>query len=50
MSTDDTSNTPPPEGYEYVYCRFRRCGKRTLDAHAYGLKAWRLCIKIKKED
>lgn len=26
---------------EYIFCRYRRCGKKVLDAHAYGLKAWR---------
>lgn len=29
------------EGEEYIYCRYRRCGKKVLDARAYGLKAWR---------
>lgn len=49
MDTTDHSTPPPPEGYEYIFCRYRKCGKRLLDAHAYGLKAWRLCIRIKKE-
>lgn len=35
--------------YEYVYCRYRKCGSRLLDARAYGLKAWRLRIRRKKE-
>jgi hypothetical protein len=39
----------PTDEFEYVYCRYRRCGKRLLDAHAYGLKAWRLRIRRKKE-
>jgi hypothetical protein len=33
---------------EYVYCRYRRCGKRLLDARAYGLKAWRFPVRRKK--
>jgi len=44
MNTDDS------ELYDIVYCRYRRCGKRLLDAHAYGLKAWRLRVRRKKED
>ena len=48
MDTSITGDTPPPEGYEYIFCRFRKCGKRLLDARAYGLKAWRLCVRIKK--
>lgn len=35
------------ETVEYIYCRYRRCGKRLLDAHAYGLKAWRLKVRKK---
>jgi hypothetical protein len=35
--------------YTYIYRRYRRCGNRLLDAHAYGLKAWRLKIRIKEE-
>lgn len=44
MNADDSDE------FEYIYCRYRRCGKRLLDAHAYGLKAWRLRIRRKKED
>lgn len=42
-------NTNESDEFEYIYCRYRRCGKRLLDAHAYGLKAWRLRIRRKKE-
>ncbi len=44
MNADDSDE------FEYIYCRYRLCGKRLLDAHAYGLKAWRLRIRRKKED
>jgi hypothetical protein len=42
-----TSDSPD---YEYIFCRYRKCGNRLLDAHAYGLKAWRLRVRRKKED
>jgi len=38
------------EAEQFFFCRYRRCGKRVLDAHAYGLKAWRLRVRRKKED
>lgn len=50
----DKETQPPSasdDGAEgYFYCRYRRCGKRLLDAHAYGFKAWRLPVRRKKED
>ncbi len=42
-------HTDESEDYEYVFCRYRKCGTRLLDAHAYGLKAWRLRVRRKKE-
>lgn len=42
----DTQNEKSNDvNFEYIYCRFRRSGKRLLDAQAYGLKAWRLRVK-----
>lgn len=41
---------PESDDYEYIYCRFRRCGKKLLDARAYGLQAWRLRVRRKKGD
>ncbi|WP_342245298.1 hypothetical protein [Pseudomonas sp. OTU5201] len=35
--------------FEYVFCRYRKCGNRILDARAYGLKAWKLRVRRKKE-
>lgn len=47
-ASDDDDDDDGAE--EYFYCRYRRCGKRLLDAHAYGFKAWRLPVRRKKED
>jgi hypothetical protein len=44
MQTDDSDD------FEYIYCRYRRCGKKLLDARAYGLQAWRLRVRRKKGD
>jgi len=44
---NETSNE---DGVEYIYRRYRRCGNKTLDAYAYGLKAWRLRVRRKKGD
>lgn len=43
-----TPETGSCDSQEYVYCRYRRCGKRLLDARAYGLKAWRFPVRRKK--
>lgn len=47
MTKDDL---PPSgdDGEEYTYCRYRRCGTRLLDAHAYGYRAWRLRIRRRR--
>lgn len=46
-----TGNEPSNEDGElYIYCRYRRCGSKVLDARAYGLKAWRLPVRRKKGD
>lgn len=42
-------NDDDPEGYERIFCRYRRdrSGK-VLDAHAYGLKCWSFLVKRDK--
>lgn len=49
---DNPQSDAGEDASDFIYCRYRRCGKRLLDAHAYGLKAWRLRIRRskKKED
>ena len=47
----DNEKVPSVEdGQEYTYCRYRRSGMKTLDAHAYGLKAWRFPKRRTKKE
>lgn len=41
---------PAPEGYTWVYCRYRRVrnSDRMLDAHEYGYQAWVFLVKVGK--
>lgn len=38
---------PPPRGYKWVFCRYRRVrnSDRVLDAHDYGYKAWAFLVR-----
>ena len=38
---------PPPPGYRWVFCRYRRVknSNRVLDAHDYGYKCWRFLTR-----
>ena len=40
-------NEDPPDGYRYVFSRYRKDPrtKKVLDAYAYGHKAWRFLVK-----
>jgi len=50
MSENSTNHSDGTgDDVDFIYCRYRRCGKRLLDAHAYGLKAWRLRIRRNKQ-
>lgn len=39
---------PPPKGFKWVYCRYRRVrnSERVLDAHDYGYKAWAFLVPV----
>ena len=39
-------NTIPPDGFKWVFCRYRRVknSSKVLDAHEYGYEAWAFLV------
>ena len=45
----DIVHKPAPEGFRWVYCRYRRVkgsDDRYLDAHEYGYSAWCFLVRV----
>lgn len=40
-------SSPPPPGFKWVFCRFRRVknSQRYLDAREYGYEAWAFLVR-----